>query len=66
MQNSIGAIIAAVVISVALMILYRWELVASGDGMATNGVYRLDRWTGTIVACSQRTSPPVILDCEPK
>jgi hypothetical protein len=42
-QNSIGAIIAAVVICVALLVLYRWELVASGDGMATNGVYRLDR-----------------------
>ena len=66
MQNSIGAIIAAVVISVALLVLYRWELVASGDGMATNGVYRLDRWTGTIVACGQRANPPVTLDCEPK
>ncbi|QWG21053.1 hypothetical protein KMZ93_13370 [Bradyrhizobium sediminis] len=66
MQNSIGTIIAAVVISVALLVLFRWELVAAGAGMATNGVYRLDRWTGAIVACGQRANPPVTLDCEPK
>ena len=66
MQNSVGTIVAAVVISLALLVLYRWELVASGAGMATNGVYRLDRWSGAVVACGQRTSPPVTLDCAPK
>jgi hypothetical protein len=54
------------VISVALLILSRWELVASGTGMATKGVYRLDRWTGAIVACAQKNSPPDTLDCDPK
>jgi hypothetical protein len=66
MQNPMGAIVAAVIISVALLVLYRWELVAAGTGMSSNGVYRLDRWTGSIVACAQRNSPPDILDCEPK
>ena len=66
MQNSVGTIIAAIVISLALLVLFRWELVAAGNGMATNGVYRLDRWSGAIVACGQKTSPPVTLDCEPK
>jgi hypothetical protein len=52
MQNPAGAIVGAIIISVALLILSRWELVASGTGMSTNGVYRLDRWTGAIVACA--------------
>jgi hypothetical protein len=66
MQNPVGAIIGAVIVSVALLVLFRWELVASGTGMGTNGVYRLDRWSGLIVACAQRNSPPDALDCETK
>jgi hypothetical protein len=66
MQNPAGAVIAAIIISVALLILSRWELVASGTGMGTNGVYRLDRWTGAIVACAQKNNPPDTLDCDPK
>jgi len=50
----------------ALLVLYRWELVAAGAGMGTNGVYRLDRWTGSIVACAQRNNPPDALECDPK
>jgi hypothetical protein len=56
MQNPAGAVIGAVIIGVALLILARWELVASGTGMASNGVCRLDRWTGAIVACAQKNS----------
>jgi hypothetical protein len=66
MQHPAGAIVGAVIISMALLILSRWELVASGTGMAANGVYRLDRWTGAIVACAQKNSPPDTLDCEPQ
>ncbi len=66
MQSSVGAVIGAIILSVALLVLYRWELVASGTGMSTNGVYRLDRWTGAIVACAQLNNPPDNLDCEPK
>jgi hypothetical protein len=51
---------------VALLILSRWELIASGTGMGTNGVYRLDRWTGAVVACAQKNTPPDTLDCDPK
>jgi hypothetical protein len=35
-------------------------------GMSANGAYRLDRWTGSIVACAQLNNPPDNLDCEPK
>jgi hypothetical protein len=66
MQHPTGAIVGAVIISMALLILSRWELVASGTGMAANGVYRLDRWTGAIVACAQKNSPPDTLGCEPE
>jgi hypothetical protein len=65
MQHPAGVIVSAVIISVALLIMWRWELVASGTGMGTNGVYRLDRWTGAIVACAQKNNPPDVLDCEP-
>jgi hypothetical protein len=66
LNRAAGAIVGAIVISVALLILSRWELVASGTGMGTNGVYRLDRWTGAIVACAQKNSPPATLDCDSK
>jgi hypothetical protein len=65
MQSSVGVVLGAVIVSVALLILYRRELVTAGTGMNTNGVYRLDRWTGSIVACAQRNSSPDSLDCEP-
>src|SRR5258708_26242021 len=60
MQSSVGVVLGAVIVSVALLILYRRELVTAGTGMNTNGVYRLDRWTGSIVACAQRNSPRIV------
>ena len=66
MQNPIGAIVGAVIISVALLVLYRWELVASGTGTGSVGVYRLDRWTGAVVSCGLRSNPPANLECEVK
>jgi hypothetical protein len=41
---AIGAIVAAA-------ILFRFDIVSSGDGTAAVA-YRLDRWTGSIIWCS--------------
>lgn len=66
MQSPIGTVIGALLISVALLILYRWELVAAGTGAGAVGVYRLDRWTGAIVSCGLRSNPPANMDCDAK
>jgi hypothetical protein len=66
MQNSLGAIIGAIIISVALLILFRWELVVAGNGTGSVGVFRLDRWTGASVSCALQKNPPAELDCEAK
>jgi hypothetical protein len=66
MQHPIGTVIGALIVSVALLILYRWELVAAGTGTGSVGVYRLDRWTGTVASCGLRANPPANLDCDAK
>jgi hypothetical protein len=65
-NNSIGTVVAAVILSLAVLILYRWELVAAGTGTGAVAVYRLDRWTGAISSCGLRSNPPANLDCDPK
>ncbi|HLX16278.1 MAG TPA: hypothetical protein VKS24_13875 [Bradyrhizobium sp.] len=66
MQNSLGAIIGAIVIGVALLILLRWELVVAGDGTGSVGVFRLDRWTVACVSSTLEKNPPAELNCEAK
>lgn len=42
-----GAVLAAgVMIAVAILVAGRWEIASSNTE-----VYRLDRWTGAVVAC---------------
>jgi hypothetical protein len=47
MHIPIAIVIAGALIAGAILITFRWEIVAEhGD------VYRLDRWTGRIVECN--------------
>ena len=46
MSRSIAIVIAGVLIAVAILIAFRWQISA-----ATGVVYRLDRWTGDVIAC---------------
>jgi hypothetical protein len=66
MQNTLGVVVGAIIISVALLILFRWELVVAGNGTGSVGVFRLDRWTGASVSCAMQKDPPTELDCEAK
>lgn len=50
---------AGVAVALAILISFRWEI-------ASPGVVRLDRWTGTIVLCDVGDSRPAKADCEPK
>jgi len=66
MQNTLGVVIGAIIISVALLVLFRWELVVAGNGTGSVGVFRLDRWTGASVSCVTPKNPPTEMDCEAK
>lgn len=41
----------ALLIASAILFSHRWEI-----GVAAGQVYRLDRWTGTVVSCNWRSS----------
>jgi len=59
MNNAWAIIIGAVMIAVAILIVFRWEI-------ASPGVMRLDRWTGTVVLCDvSRDVRPTKANCEP-
>jgi hypothetical protein len=50
---------AAIIIAVSILIAFRWEI-------ASPGIMRLDRWTGTIVLCDVGNDRPAKANCEPK
>jgi hypothetical protein len=52
MRIPIAIVIAGVLIAAAVLIAQRWEISA-----ATGVVYRLDRWTGDILACELNPGP---------
>ena len=52
MRPAIVSLIAGALIAVAVLIVFRWQISA-----ATGVVYRLDRWTGDIVACELNPGP---------
>jgi len=66
MQNTLGVVVGAIIISVALLVLFRWELVVAGNGTGSVAVFRLDRWTGASVSCAMQKNLPTELDCEAK
>lgn len=63
MTISPGAAIlgGAVLLSGAILIVFRWELASSSHPTTT---YRLDRWTGTVAACQRAGMYEV--QCAPK
>jgi hypothetical protein len=50
MREPIAVLIAGVVIAVEILLAFRWQISA-----APGFVYRLDRWTGTIMRCDLST-----------
>jgi len=60
MNTGIAIIIAAIVLAVSVLFLFRWEL--SGPVPLL-----LDRWTGKVVVCDvQSHDRPLQLNCSPK
>jgi hypothetical protein len=47
MMICIAIVIVGAFIATAIVVAFRWQIVASGGD-----VYRLDRWTGRIVECN--------------
>jgi hypothetical protein len=56
MNNSVAIIIGAVVIALAILIVFRWQV-----GMP--GLVLLDRWTGTVVLCDVNPNRPAKANC---
>jgi hypothetical protein len=52
MRIPAAIVIAGALIALAILSAFRWEISA-----ATGVVYRLDRWTGHIVACLLEGAP---------
>jgi hypothetical protein len=52
MRVPIAIMIAGSLIAAAILLAFRWQITA-----ATGVVYRLDRWTGHIVACELSGGP---------
>jgi hypothetical protein len=52
MRAIVAVVIAGTLIAIAILIAFRWQIAAS-----TDVVYRLDRWTGNIVACELNARP---------
>jgi hypothetical protein len=60
MSTPVSIVIGAALISVAIMVVFRWEV--SGPG-----ILRLDRWTGSIAVCDfDLHTSPTMANCEPK
>lgn len=47
MGNSIAILVGSALIAAAILLVFRWDMAAFGGE-----AYRLDRWTGHVVACS--------------
>jgi hypothetical protein len=52
MRATVAIVIAGTLIAIAILVAFRWQITA-GTGI----VYRLDRWTGDIVACEINPGP---------
>jgi hypothetical protein len=52
MRATVAIVIAGTLIAIAILVAFRWQITA-----ATGIVYRLDRWTGDIVACEINPGP---------
>jgi hypothetical protein len=46
MRVPIAIVIIGILIAIAILIAFRWEI-SAGPGF----VYRLDRWTGNVIGC---------------
>jgi hypothetical protein len=47
MGNSIAILVGSAIVAAAVVAPSRWEMAADGGQ-----IYRLDRWTGAVVACN--------------
>ena len=56
LRNAVATLIAGIVIAVAILIAFRYEISA-----AIGVVYRLDRWSGQITACELSGGPRTAL-----
>lgn len=52
MRITVAVVIAGTLIAIAILVAFRWQISA-----ATGVVYRLDRWTGKIIACELNPGP---------
>jgi hypothetical protein len=52
MRAAVAVVIAGTLIAIAILVAFRWQITA-----APGIVYRLDRWTGNIVACELNAGP---------
>ena len=45
MTQPIATVIAALIVAVAILFVFRWDVPSTG------GIIRLDRWTGNVTLC---------------
>jgi hypothetical protein len=74
-KTAISIVIAGVVVAASIVFIFRWEVIGyRGDSPVNGSVYRLDRWTGSVAACSAtvqekvavlRDAAPYYLNCTP-
>jgi hypothetical protein len=69
MRSPAAIVIAAAILAVAGLFVFRWDMAAANDSAARNpidgyAVYRLDRWTGSVNRCATSVSIPGGIKCE--
>lgn len=69
MSSPTAILLAAAIIAVVGLFLFRWDIQAANDSAAQKpidsyAVYRLDRWTGSVTRCATSVSIPGGLKCE--
>ena len=56
MGTPIAIVVAGALIAIAIAITFRWEVtggpLTTFHGVGPQPIYRLDRWTGTVVQCT--------------
>ena len=52
MQIAASILAGSLLVAASIALIFRWEVTPINGTVAANGAFRLDRWTGEIVACN--------------